>query len=569
MRLLSTSLCKAPASESWQQNFRCGGGRKQTQEGKCRKHLKGRACLNGYLSLLNSIMGKGQTSWRQPEKKNVSLFQDPSIGTFPRLLPAPGIWLGGCSASPAAQRNAWPKAFELLPRAAWVPPHSHAQGDLRERGPLYSPRDDSQCQKRPGTGAQLNHSCSNYTNCPRDETIALVWLVRAWWEPDTFLFVKAFRLEVDFQTKVPLTPSLFRFLPGKCNLFFLKRRALKEMLPGRVRSHCSWLSPPSVKEVTLNFHYTVMRIEASTPTSSLKNTQGAAQGPFSWLHLCSPSNGTASVMEIIPSPMWTGVSGPHLGASASLQHGSASAVGELGKASLELAHAQAIEKNCDCSRQELHSHSQIGNAAHADTRVTQRAALCISFRGQNNPDWCAVTGAGLTAGANPAPAKSPRHSTKLPQVQSKARDLSLPLPTGAADSIEHPDHYQQGENPGFSACFFRTTNGKTDGERWLCPREPQCCGAGGQQQPPWSAELRTSVQAPWSPWSLQHIFGPNTSLWQFSLPTWCKWGPREGRGGLCPMEGISFKDELDGARARDSSRDSTDGQVSTGREISP
>lgn len=137
-----------------------------------------------------------------------------------------------------------------------IPPHSRAWGDLRERGPLYSPWDDSQCQKQPGTGAQLNHSCSNYTNCPRDKTIALVCLVRAWREPNTFFFVKAFSLEVHFQNKVSLTPSLSRLLPGKCNLFFLERRALKEMLPRRVRSHCGCISPPPVKEVTLYFHYT-------------------------------------------------------------------------------------------------------------------------------------------------------------------------------------------------------------------------------------------------------------------------------------------------------------------------
>lgn len=162
------------------------------------------------------------------------------------------------------------KASKLLPGAVLVPPHSHAWGGLRERGPLYSPWDDSRCQKRRGTGVQLNHSCSTYSNCPRDRTIALVWLVRARWEPSTFFFVKAFLLQVYFQIKVLLTPKPFQ--TSSWQVQFILRGALKEMLPRRVRSHCCWLPLPSVKKVILNFHYTVMRIEVSTPTSALKNT---------------------------------------------------------------------------------------------------------------------------------------------------------------------------------------------------------------------------------------------------------------------------------------------------------
>lgn len=223
------------------------------------------------------------------------------------MLPAPGI-LAWWVLSFAVCRETPDQNHPNFCQAQWWSVHSHAGGPQRE-GPLYGPREASRCQQRPGTGAQLSHSCSNRTNCPRDKTIALVWLVRAWHEPDTFFSVKAFCLEVNYRNKVPLTPSLSRLLPGKDNLFFLKRRALKEMLPRRARSHCIWLSLPPVKKAALNFLYTVMGIEVSTPTSSLKNPKGAAQGLFSWSHLCSPSNGTVSVMEIIPGPMWARFSG--------------------------------------------------------------------------------------------------------------------------------------------------------------------------------------------------------------------------------------------------------------------
>lgn len=49
--------------------------------------------------------------------------------------------------------------------------------------------------------------------------------------------------------------------------------------------------------------------------------------------------------------------------------------------------AQAMEENRGCSNQEPHPHSQIATQ-HTQTHVWLRAALCTTFRGQNNPNRC-------------------------------------------------------------------------------------------------------------------------------------------------------------------------------------
>lgn len=75
----SLCICSAPACErllhpELTAKPRQGGGRKHRRQ-NATDILRGRACLHGFLSLLNPAMGKSQTSLRQPENKNLPLFQ--------------------------------------------------------------------------------------------------------------------------------------------------------------------------------------------------------------------------------------------------------------------------------------------------------------------------------------------------------------------------------------------------------------------------------------------------------------------------------------------------------------
>ena len=112
------------------------------------------------------------------------------------------------------------------------------------------------------------------------------------------------------------------------------------------------------------------------------------------------------------------------------------------KACLELAGAQAVEENCDCSCQELHPHLQIANTAHSHT--------CDSELHFAPPSEAKITWTEEQLQVLDSLQVQTQHQPRAPETppsshrckQSQAKDVSLPLPTGAIDSIEHPDHYQ-------------------------------------------------------------------------------------------------------------------------------
>lgn len=142
----------------------------------------------------------------------------------------------------------------------------------------------------------------------------------------------------------------------------------------------------------------------------------------------------------------------------------------------------------------------------------------------------AVRVAGLAAGANPVPTKSLRDSTKLPPVQTKQRTFPSLCPQEPLVELNILTTTRKGKFQGFlSVSLGPQTDGKTDREKWLCPRGLQCCGAGGPQRSPWLAELRTGVQAAQSPWPPRHISVQTQFRGSFTfLP-----GVSEERRGVC------------------------------------
>lgn len=134
--------------------------------------------------------------------------------------------------------------------------------------------------------------------------------------------MKASRLEVHFQNKVPLTLSLSRLLPDKSNSFFLNQRALKEMLPRRARSYCGWFTT-TCEEGNPEFPLHCGENRDLDFNQLPEKQLGCSQGPLSWL----PTGA-----RLWPLPR----------AGASPQHGSAHAVRSWRKAHPELAGAQAV-----------------------------------------------------------------------------------------------------------------------------------------------------------------------------------------------------------------------------------